>query len=187
VPGAPSVRNAFDRSVGLVLALVLLAGAQSVAPPPARASVERASRTAVLEAELLVRVNALRQRHGLAALRPSSGLRRAAAEHSAAMAVHGFFGHDSLRGGRFWQRLRPHYPQRGQALWSVGENLLWATPHLSAAQAVMMWLASATHRRTLLRTRWREVGFAAVHARSARGFFGGRDVTIVTANFGVRG
>ena len=103
------------------------------------------------------------------------------------MAAHGFFAHDSLRGGRFWQRLRPHYPQRGQALWSVGENLLWATPQVNAAQAVTMWLASATHRRTLLRARWREVGLAAVHARSAPGFFGGREVTIVTADFGVRG
>jgi uncharacterized protein YkwD len=102
------------------------------------------------------------------------------------MAAHGFFGHDSLHGGRFWQRLRPHYPQRGPALWSVGENLLWATPYVNAAQALTMWLASATHRRTLLRARWREVGLAAVHVRSAPGFFGGREVTVVTADFGVR-
>jgi uncharacterized protein YkwD len=186
VPGAPLVRNAVGRSFGSVLVLVLLAGVHSVAAPPAQASVERASRTAVLEADLLVRVNALRQGHGLAPLTPSSGLRRAAAKHSAAMAAHGFFGHDSLHGGRFWQRLRPHYPQRGQAPWSVGENLLWATPYVNAAQALTMWLASATHRRTLLRARWREVGLVAVHVRSAPGFFGGREVTVVTADFGVR-
>ena len=73
------------------------------------------------------------------------------------MASHGFFAHNSFGGGRFWKRLRPHYPSRGE-LWSVGENLLWATPKVDADQALGMWLRSPTHRRTLLRARWREIG-----------------------------
>jgi uncharacterized protein YkwD len=189
VPGAPLVRNAAIRSFGWMLAAVLLVGLLSVSVPAAAArTVERPSgRTAVLEAELLVRVNALRHGRGLAPLSPSYGLRQAAAAHSRTMATRGFFRHDSLGGGRFWQRIRPYYPRRGAAVWSVGENLLWATPHVDAAQALTMWLASPTHRRTLLRPRWREIGLAAVHVRSAPGFFGGRRVTIVTADFGVRG
>jgi uncharacterized protein YkwD len=49
-----------------------------------------------------------------------------------------------------------------------------------------MWLNSPKHRKTMLRTRWREVGVGAVQAGSAPGVFGGREVTIVTADFGVR-
>lgn len=185
--GSTLLGTAVARSLGSTLALVLAAGLPAMGAVPAQAATHVGPpRTAALEAGLLVRVNELRQAHGLAPLTPSSGLRRAAAEHSTAMAARGFFAHDSLGGGRFWQRLRPHYPRRGAELWSVGENLLWATPHVEAAEALRMWLRSSTHRRTLLRARWREIGLAAIHVRSAPGFFGGQEVTIVTADFGVR-
>jgi uncharacterized protein YkwD len=49
-----------------------------------------------------------------------------------------------------------------------------------------MWLRSRPHRRNLLTPRWREIGLSAVHVAAAPGFFGGRTVTIVTADFGVR-
>jgi uncharacterized protein YkwD len=181
-------RTAVARLLGSALALLLTAGLPAIGAVPARAATHVVpSRTAAFEADLLVQINELRQADGLAPLTPSSGLRRAAAEHSAAMAARGFFAHDSFGGGRFWHRLRPHYPRRGEELWSVGENLLWATPHVDAAEALRMWLRSSTHRRTLLRARWREIGLAAIHVRSAPGFFGGQEVTIVTADFGVRG
>jgi hypothetical protein len=38
----------------------------------------------------------------------------------------------------------------------------------------------------MLSARWRDVGVGAVYTRSATGVYGGRDVTIVTADFGVR-
>jgi hypothetical protein len=38
----------------------------------------------------------------------------------------------------------------------------------------------------MLNPRWLEVGVGAVYAPSAPGVYGGRDVTIVTADFGVR-
>jgi hypothetical protein len=38
----------------------------------------------------------------------------------------------------------------------------------------------------MLRARYREVGVGAVYARTAPGVYGGLDVTIVTADFGVR-
>jgi uncharacterized protein YkwD len=49
-----------------------------------------------------------------------------------------------------------------------------------------MWLNSPEHRKILLTARWREIGLAAVHVTSASGTYGGREVTIVTADFGVR-
>jgi uncharacterized protein YkwD len=45
---------------------------------------------------------------------------------------------------------------------------------------------SPPHRANLLSPRWREVGLAAVHVGRAPGVYGGREVTIVTADFGVR-
>jgi hypothetical protein len=38
----------------------------------------------------------------------------------------------------------------------------------------------------MLMARWREIGRAAVHLASAPGAYGGRAVTILTADFGVR-
>jgi hypothetical protein len=49
-----------------------------------------------------------------------------------------------------------------------------------------MWLNSPPHKKNLLTARWREVGLSAVHVLSAPGTFGSREVTIVTADFGVR-
>jgi uncharacterized protein YkwD len=49
-----------------------------------------------------------------------------------------------------------------------------------------MWMASPEHRAILLGADWREVGFAAVHELRARGAYHGRQVTILTADFGVR-
>ncbi len=74
----------------------------------------------------------------------------------------------------------------GFAGWSVGENLLWSSPDVSAQSALQMWMASPEHRANLLSPRWREVGVAAVHESAAPGVFKGLDVTIVTTDFGVR-
>ena len=74
----------------------------------------------------------------------------------------------------------------GTHYWSVGENLLWSSPDVDAAGALDMWMNSPEHRKILLTARWREIGLAAVHVAAAPGTYGGREVTIVTADFGVR-
>jgi uncharacterized protein YkwD len=56
---------------------------------------------------------------------------------------------------------------------------------LSAREVLNLWLASPTHRATLLSPAWRDVGLGAVRA-VAGGVYGGRVVTILTADFGVR-
>jgi hypothetical protein len=38
----------------------------------------------------------------------------------------------------------------------------------------------------MLTARWREIGLSAVHVMTAPGTYGGREVTIVTTDFGVR-
>jgi uncharacterized protein YkwD len=134
-----------------------------------------------LELQVLGEINALRRRHGLAALSSSRGLRAAADAHSSAMVTNGFFSH-----GAFSRRVARYYPRGGYSTWSIGENLLWSSPEVSAAQAIRMWLNSPSHRKILLTARWREVGLSAVHVDAGPGVFRGAPVTVVTADFGVR-
>ena len=68
----------------------------------------------------------------------------------------------------------------------MGENLLWASPNVSAGHAMKLWIASPEHLRNLLTRQWRQIGVSAVHATAAPGVFHGLDVTIITTDFGVR-
>jgi uncharacterized protein YkwD len=139
------------------------------------------------EARMLERLNRLRARRGRAPLRVSPGLSSAASTHSRAMARHGFCGHRSPNGASFWSRISRFYRRgAGWRRWSVAENVLCSPRRLSAAAALGKWLASPGHRANLLAPQWREVGVGAVYADSAPGEFGGEDMLLVTAEFGVR-
>ncbi len=110
----------------------------------------------------------------------------AALGHSQSMALHGYFNHEGRNGSPFWMRIKPKYrPQLGNK-WGVGENMVWASPDLSADQAIQMWVNSPPHRKNLLTPAWRDVGLGAVRALDAPGVYEGLDVTILTADFGVR-
>ena len=145
-----------------------------------------ASSVSALEAQVLADVNALRRERGLRPLRFSGQLSRAADVHSHDMARQGYFSHSSRDGSAFWRRVERFYPSTGYRSWIVGENLVWASPDLSSAGALSMWMGSPPHRANLLSKQWREMGLAAIHVAAAPGVFGGHQVTIVTANFGSR-
>jgi len=123
-------------------------------------------------------------------LRPlaySARLANAATEHSVALATAGMFTHDWPTTGRFFSSwIRTYYPARGYRAWSAGENLVWASPGFTPASAVQEWLDSPTHRRVLLTKSWRELGIGVVSAVRAPGAYGGRDVQIAAAEFGLR-
>lgn len=116
----------------------------------------------------------------------SPRLTAAADQHSASMAQKGYFSHDSANGGSFFKRIASFYSYRGYSTWSAGENLLWSTPDISPAGALRLWMNSPEHRANLLNRSWREMGLSAVHTLNAPGVYGGDEVTIVTADFGVR-
>jgi uncharacterized protein YkwD len=139
-----------------------------------------------LEAGVLTEINAVRAKRGLKPLRINVKLRAAADAHSAAMGQYGFFAHESRDGSAFDKRVARFYPQGRFGFWSVGENLLWSSGELTPAAALEMWMNSPKHRDNLLTARWREVGLSAVRVPAAPGVFGGYDVTILTADFGVR-
>jgi uncharacterized protein YkwD len=167
----------------LVLALLSLgAGQATAAGNPARAFTAADQ----LESQVLGELNAIRLAHGLAPLRLSRPLSTAADSHSRAMGTYGFFGHSSRDGSVFWKRVQRFYAQGSYGNWSVGENLLWSTTGLDASRALKLWMESPSHRRNILTARWREVGLSAVTVPAAPGVFGGRDVVIITSDFGVR-
>jgi uncharacterized protein YkwD len=170
-----------------LIAVVAAVAAGSVAPAAAATSTGTTiSDSASLEAAVLVELNIVRRAHGLKPLRRSGALAAAAGVHSRAMAQHGFFQHDSRDGSSFSERVQRFYGPSGHGTWSVGENLLWST-RVDAAAAVHMWMQSPPHRRNILTPHWRDIGLSAVRASHAPGVYGGRDVVIITSDFGVRG
>jgi uncharacterized protein YkwD len=89
-------------------------------------------------------------------------------------------------GQLFSSWIRAFYSARGYSAWSAGENLLWAAPGFTPSSAIQQWLDSPTHRRVLLTKSWRELGIGVVSAVGAPGAYGGRDVQIAVAEFGLR-
>lgn len=168
-------------ALGVVLLCLLAVPVASSAPTAGKARSVTALNNSILRA-----VNRVRIQHNLAPLTASPQLAVAAADHSRSMAYEGYFTHESSDGSAFWQRIQHYYPASGFHYWAVGENLVWASPDLSAAQAVQMWMNSPPHRANLLSKRWHQIGLAAVHSSSAPGSYQNLAVTIVTADFGVR-
>jgi uncharacterized protein YkwD len=153
--------------------------ARSARPTGARSALR------ALELDIVGQINAQRTARGLRQLRVSPRLTAAASYHSHQMGRLGFFEHESRNGAPFWKRIQRFYPAH-RGYWSVGENIFWEAPDTTAGSAVQEWMASAPHRQNILGREWREVGIGAVHVANAPGAFGGRPVTIVTADFGVR-
>jgi uncharacterized protein YkwD len=172
------------RRAALLLCLVALVAA--LAPATARPA-PHGTYLGSLHAGLLTELNAVRAAHGLAPLKMNGALGAAARRHSSEMVANAYFQHESPDGSPFWQRVERFYGQTGRGTWSVGENLLWAGGSIDAKKAVVLWMDSPGHRRNILTARWREVGIAAVHSESQAGPWGSGGVTIITADFGVRG
>lgn len=177
----------------VVSTATLATGAPAQAPAPAASVATAAPAAAVqltasaqLATAVLEQVNAVRRQHGLVPLKLSAKLSAAAAEHARQMGQDGYFAHDSADGSAFWKRVERFYPSKGFGYWSVGENLLWASPDVDGPGALDLWMHSPEHRANLLTARWREIGLSAVKVRAAPGAYHGLDVTIVTADFGVR-
>jgi uncharacterized protein YkwD len=173
-------------------ALVLSSVAAGASGGPVWVRIPNAAPAAHVDADsglahgVLAATNAIRARHGLRPLRFSPSLSAAAREHSRDMARRGYFSHSSADGSAFWKRIQRHYGQRGYGWWTVGENLLWSSPDVDVATALKMWMNSPAHRANVLGSAWRQVGISAVRVPSAPGAFHGREVTIITVDFGAR-
>ncbi len=176
-------------TIGSVVACALVALAAVVSAftfAPASADARTGSQIAALDSGILQQINFIRSQHGLVPLRPSGALTEAADQHSEEMTEAGYFEHSSADGSVFWKRIVRYYPSGDFGYWSVGENLLWASPTVSSAAALQLWMSSPEHRANILAARWREIGIAAVHVGSAPGTYRNLPVTVITTDFGVR-
>lgn len=178
VTGARAFRLA--AALAVLVATGLLA-ASALATAPAEWSLPTLNR------RVLTAVNKFRVAHGLVRLRKSRALDKAARQHSLEMGKLGRFVHSSADGTVFWRRIQHYFGSRNYSHWSVGENLVWVAPSVSAGRAMKMWIASPEHLRNLLAPKWRQIGISAVHVVHAPGVFHGRTITIITTDFGVRG
>jgi uncharacterized protein YkwD len=161
------------------------ASAQS-APPAQRESATATRASTALERSVAAEINVVRRAHGRTGLALSAPLQRAAEEHARNLAEAGLFAHSWSDSTPFGTWIRRFYPAARARTWSVGENLAWSAPGVTAKQAVEMWLASPEHRRILLGRRWRQLGLGVIAADGAGGVYGGQDVVVLAAEFGVR-
>src|SRR4051794_16019247 len=173
------------RAIRVAFALTVLVATAFVADS-ALASGRSETSLQTLNRQVLASVNRFRAVHGLVALRESAALDRSARRHSLEMGRLGYFSHSSADGMQFWQRVRHFYPAHGYSYWAAGENLVWASPSLSAGGAMKMWISSPPHLANLLSRQWRQIGISAVGVARAPGVYGGRRVTIITTDFAVR-
>lgn len=132
----------------------------------------------------LCTLNAERGRYGLRPLQLNKRLSSAARFHARDMVRRDYFGHDTLGGGTFVDRIRRSGYLHGARSWTVGENIAWGTRELSTPGAVTeAWMNSAGHRANILNGVFREVGIGV--AIGAPGF-GGQGATYAT-EFGIKG
>jgi uncharacterized protein YkwD len=116
-----------------------------------------------MESSIACLINEQRAAHGVAPVQANADLRQAALSHSREMVDQGYFEHTSPAGGTFIDRIASTGYTRGARFWEVGENLVWGTGWLSTPQSlVTSWMNSPPHRENLLRSRFREIGIAAV-------------------------
>jgi uncharacterized protein YkwD len=169
-----------------LLALALLAAGLLATPVLAAGGASSVAARPALDREILAQLNQVRAAHGLSRLRSSRPLSASAAQHTLDMLEHGFFAHRSSGGGSFATRVVRFYPSSGFKRWLTGETILWDSPDVGAGAAVLEWLNSPEHHRILLDPTWREVGISAIHATTAPGTYQGREVTVITADFGLR-
>jgi uncharacterized protein YkwD len=162
----------FRLLLGCVLALVLAATATS--PALANGLTDRH--------HLLAAINQARANHGLAPLRASLGLHRAAQRHTNDMINRDYFGHTSPTGSTLYARiLTSGFVYWGQ--WSAGEDLAWGTGTYGTPRAtVKMWLASPEHRAILLSSSYRLIGLG----RATGSFLGHSGAVVWTADFAHR-
>jgi uncharacterized protein YkwD len=154
----------------------LLTAALSVSPFTATAGAK--PRVDSKERAIVRAINRQRAKHGLATVRSSRRLARAADYHSWEMLDADYFAHESRDGGPFDARVRRYANHR-----ALGETLamLGGCGKGSARRVVRMWMESPGHRAILLSSTYRRVGLG-----KRTGNLGGNRACVVTADFGSR-
>ncbi len=123
--------------------------------------------------QLLAGTNSQRQAAGLGALTLNAALSQAAANKARDMFEKGYWAHNSPTGATPWNFIT----DAGYRYSVAGENL---AKNFSTSQGVIdAWMASPTHRDNILKSSYREIGFAVVN-----GVLQGEETTLVVQMFG---
>lgn len=123
--------------------------------------------------QLLAVVNAKRAEAGLAALVLDQRLSRAAALKAQDMFAKNYWAHNSPDGKTPWEFVT----FAGYRYRVAGENL---AKNFSMSGAVVdAWMASPTHKENIMRSDYKDIGFAVVN-----GILGGEETTLVVQIFG---
>lgn len=102
--------------------------------------------------EMLTRVNAVRRKAGLKALRLNSDLEKAAQRHAEDMLARGYFAHESPSGTTVRERSR----KAGYNWAAIGENLAFG--QTSVDEVIETWMDSPGHRKNILSPNFSELG-----------------------------
>ena len=111
------------------------------------------------EDQVLTKVNEQRAANGCGALTMQSQLRSAARGHSADMARHDYFSHDSRNGGDFVGRIKAAGYKHATLL---AENI--AAGQRTPTAVMSSWMHSPPHRANILNCAFTEIGIGAVRA-----------------------
>jgi uncharacterized protein YkwD len=169
------------RCIALTMAVLGTATAPAYAAQASRPAAASSCAAATQLEAMVCLVNQTRAAHGLRGVRLSAPLRRSAELRANAIVRCRQFSHTPC-GQSFTSVFRA--VGYGGGRFSVGENLAWGSGSLGSAQhALSRWLASPSHRRTLLSRGWRELGVSAV---GATGLFGAGTSIVWVAQFGRR-
>ena len=150
--------GARTRLVAAIMTLAAAAAGCTCLPSAALASAVGPPNLDPQELALCQQINAYRASHGLAALRVSRALTRAAGWMSLDMASHDTFDHIDSRGRDFNRRIRA-FGYRGM---TMAENLVGGTG--DAAASFRQLRASPAHRKNLLRAKLTMVGIGRAYA-----------------------
>ncbi|HEY1250584.1 MAG TPA: CAP domain-containing protein [Thermoanaerobaculia bacterium] len=113
--------------------------------------------------ELFEAVNREREAHGLAPLRESPQLERAAQGHADDMLARGYYGHASPEHTMVLGRAR----DAGYVPDTVGENI--ARGQRSVAEVMQGWMASPEHRKNILNPTFTQAGYGMALGRTPGG------------------
>lgn len=161
----PSALKAY--SVALIAVKVLLTGfLYAVYPTEAQFAELTASKIFEL-------TNTSRVENGQPSIKLSALLTKAAQAKAQDMIRVGYFDHTGPDGKKFWQWIK----ETGYAYTTAGENL--AMDFTTAESAHRALMASASHRKNILKSNYTEMGVAV-----AQGSMNGRETTVLVEYFG---
>jgi uncharacterized protein YkwD len=126
--------------------------------------------------EMLTRVNAVRKKAGLNALRLNSMLGKAAQGHAEDMLARGYFSHESPSGTTVRERSR----KAGYDWTAIGENIAFG--QTSVDEVMETWMDSPGHRKNILSRNFTELGIGLALGKGPDGTY----QVLWVQNFGSR-